>query len=196
MNTSLLRNLGVNEAIIIALEKSYGDDSQSNLEIMQEQLDLKLLIKQGKSIDGKCDVVSLPGFFKKNTLKNLKADAVPAEARYNCNDVLEFLPESASMKENLRINGVDLRLSDALIKLLRFLAKKTVESKTGWVYIQDLMAEEIIPSDGYQSFSRLRGVIGGYLLKKNPRDLIEANGKKQYRLSVAPNHIKFSNGGD
>ena len=91
----------------------------------------------------------------------------------------------------MKINGVKLHLSDALLKLLRHLSDNVAANKVGWAYVQDMKAAGIIPSDGYQPFSRLRSAIAGYLLKKNAKDLIEANGRKQYRLSVDPKRIKF-----
>ncbi len=108
---------------------------------------------------------------------------------------MEFLAESAKTKENLKINDIEMRLSDALLNLLRYLAQKIVDTKTGWVYIQDMRTDGVIPSDGYQSFSRLRNSMAGYLLKKNPNQFIEASGRKQYRLSIDPKNVKFPAGG-
>ena len=45
MDTTLLRNLGVSEAIIQALQKSYGEEYEE-LEIMQDKHDLRLLLKR------------------------------------------------------------------------------------------------------------------------------------------------------
>ena len=191
MDATLLRNLGVNEAIIRALLKSYGEECEE-LEIMQDKHDLRLLVKRNGYRHTKPHVLRLPGFFEKDALsRKSRSDNALLIERYNCKDTLEFLPESITAKENLKINGVGMRLSDAHLKLLRYLAQKIVDTKTGWVYIQDMNDEGVIPSDGYQAFSRLRSAVVGYLLKKNARDFIEANGRKQYRLSIDPKNIKF-----
>ncbi len=196
MDTTLLRNLGVNEAIIEALKKSYGEE-YGELEIMQDKHDLRILFKRNGFENIRPQVLTLPGFFKKNMFsQKLESDMAFPMEHYNCNDILEFLPLTATAAENLRINGVGVRLSDSLLKLLRYLAQKIVDTETGWVYIQDMKSDGMIPSDGYQPLSRLRSAIAGYLLKKNAKDLIEANGRKQYRLSINPKHIKFSKNRD
>ena len=191
MHSTLLRNLGVNEVIVQALQKSYGEEYKA-LEILQDKHDLRLLLKRNGSQDIDPHILTLPGFLKGNTaLQNAVPDAIRFIEHYNCHDTLEFLPESHYSKENLKINDEAVRLSDAPLKLLRYFAQKNVDTQTGWVYIQDMKSDRVIPSDGYQAFSRLRSAVGGYLLKKNAKDLIEANGKKQYRLSINPAHIKF-----
>lgn len=191
MDERLLRNLGVNEAIIQALLKSYGEECEE-LGIRQDKHDLRLLVKRNGYSQAKPYVLWLPGFFEKEALsRKTRPDNALLIEHYNCHDTLEFLPGFTTAKENLKINGVGMRLSDAHLKLLRYLAQKIVDTKTGWVYIQDMMDEGVIPSDGYQSFSRLRSAVIGYLLNKNARDFIEANGRKQYRLSIDPKNIKF-----
>ena len=138
MDTTLLRNLGVDEAIIQALQKSYGEGFDE-LEIMQDKQDLRLLLKRNGFQNTRPQILTLPGFFKKNSFsKKMEADiALPPEC-YNCSDTLEFMPESSTAKDNLKINGVGVRLSDSLLKLLRYLAQKIVDTKTGWVYNQDM----------------------------------------------------------
>ncbi len=190
MDATLLRNLGVNEAIIQALQKSYGEDPE--LEIMQESYDLRLLLRRTDLRHSPPHVLTLPGFFRRDTAsKRIEpVSSLPTE-RYSCNDALEFLSKSSAVRENLRINGIEIRLSDSLFNLLYYFARNAVRTKTGWIYIQDMKSDGVIPSDGYQSFSRLRSAVGGYLLKKNAKDFIEANGRKQYRLSVDPINIKI-----
>lgn len=191
MDTALLRHLGVNEAIVNALQKSYGEDLEE-LEILQDKSDLRLLLKRHDVQNFKPHVLTIHGFFSKKTFSQIAESEVEYHVEhYNCKDTIEFLPQSETAKENLKINGVKLHLSDSLLKLLRYLAEKVVANKVGWVYVQDMKSEGIIPSDGYQPFSRLRTAIAGYLLKKNAKELIEANGRKQYRLSVDPKRIKF-----
>jgi hypothetical protein len=189
MDAILLRYLGVDEAIIQALKHSYGERC-AELEIMQEKQDLKLLFKRNHIQNLKPHIVTIPGYFITNSFCQ-KASSLVSAVHYNCSDTLVFLPESTQTKENITINGVGLCLSDTPLKLLRHLAKKTVDTKTGWVYIQDMRAAGVISSDGYQAFSRLRSAVATYLLKKNAEDFIEANGKKQYRLAIDPKHIKF-----
>ena len=191
MDVTLLRNLGVKEAIIQALKKSYGEEHEA-LEILQDKHDLRLLLKRKGCQNIDPHILTLPGFFKKNTFaQKMEVDNAPLVEFYNCKDTLEFLAESSKTKENLKINGIEMRLSDALLNLLRYLAQKIVDTKTGWVYIQDMKKAKVIPSDGYQSFSRLRSSMAGYLLKKNANQFIEASGRKQYRLSIDPKNIKF-----
>ena len=195
MDVTLLRNLGVNEAIIQALKKSFGEEHEA-LEILQDKQDLRLLLKRKGFQNIEPHILILPGFFKKNDFAHKsEVDNAQLIESYNCKDTLEFLAQSPKTKENLKINDIEMRLSDALLNLLRYLAKKTVDTKTGWVYIQDMKTDGVIPSDGYQSFSRLRSSMAGYLLKKNPNQLIEASGRKQYRLSIDPRNIKFPGGG-
>ena len=191
MDTTLLRNLGVNEAIIQALEKSYGDQFDE-LEIMQGEYDLRLFLKSSGDRNKKPHIVTLPGYFKmKGCSQKIESQIQFALESYSCNDILEFLPASAMTKENLLINGVGVHLSDSHLKLLQYFAQKIVDTESGWVYIQDMRSDGVIPSDGYQPFSRLRSAVAGYLLKKNGKDFIEANGRKQYRLSIDPKNIKF-----
>jgi hypothetical protein len=191
MDAALLRNLGVNEAIIQALQKSYGEE-QAEMEILPDKHDLKLVLKRKSLENLKPHILTFPGFFKvKPVLQKAEPGTEIPNESYQCEDTFEFLPESEAAKENLKINGVGIRLSDSLLKLLKYFAQKMVDTKTGWAYIQDMRVEGVIPSDGYQSFSRLRSDINGYLLKKNAKDLIEANGRKQYRLSVDPTNIKM-----
>jgi len=193
MDATFLRNLGVNEAIIQALQKSYGDEYEE-LEIMLDKQDLKLLLKRNGHSNGKPQILTLPGFFKMHFLSHQIETDIVAAIHYNCRDTLEFLSAHNSLKENLRINGTDMWLSDSLLRLLRYLAEKVIDTKSGWVYIQDMKTDGVIPSDGYQSFSRLRSAMAGYLLNRNGRDFIEANGRKQYRLSVDPKNIRLLKG--
>lgn len=191
MATDLLRHLGVDEAIVTALQKSYGKDFEE-LEILQDKSDLRLLLRQSAQNLKPHSILTIHGFFGKKKVDQVaEAEAEYHVERYNCRDTIEFLPGSETVKENLKINGDGLHLGDALLRLLRYLADKVVETNGGWVYVQDMKAEGVIPSDGYQPFSRLRSSIAGYLLKKNPKDFIEANGKKQYRLSADPKNIRF-----
>lgn len=192
MDPSLLRNLGVNEAIIQALQKSCGEEERE-LELLQDKDDLRLLLKSNRSFErGKHPCLTLVGFFEKNNppKRSDRHASSPAE-EYQCEDAFEFLPGDDPLKDNLIINDVNLRLCESLLKPLRYLAQKMVDTKTGWVYIQDMKSEGIIPQEGYQSFSRLRSALAGYLIKKNGKNLIEANGRKQYRLSIDPRNIKF-----
>ena len=190
MDTALLRHLGVNEAIINALQKAMEMISKS--EILQDRADLRLLVRRSSVPNFKPHVLTIHDFFSKKTFAQIaRSDVEYRVERFNCQDQIEFLASSLTARENVRINGIGLRLSDAMLKLFRYLAEKVEATKVGWVYIQDMKADGVIPSDSYQSFSRLRSAVGGYLLKKNPKDFIEANGRKQYRLSVDPKKIKL-----
>lgn len=191
MNAELLRYLGVNDTIINAIQKSYGNELE-DLEIKQDDSDLKLVLRKSGSAGFKPHVLTIQSFFKKKTYAQIKeAEIQYGVTKYNCRDTLEFIPEGISSGENLVINGAKLKLCDSLYRLLSYLAKELKRSEVGWVYIQDLKEDKIIPSDGYQPFSRLRSAIAGYLLDKNPKDFLESNGRKQYRLSVDPKNIIF-----
>lgn len=191
MNAELLRYLGVNDAIIHAIQKSYGEELE-DLEIKQDQDDLKLVLRKSGNVGFKPHVLTIQSFFEKKTYQQIKeAEIQYGVTRYNCRDALEFIPEGLSAGENLIINGAQLKLCDSLYRLLRYLAQELKRTEVGWVYIQDLKEDKIIPSDGYQPFSRLRSAIAGYLLDKNPKDFLESNGRKQYRLSVDPKNILF-----
>ncbi len=191
MNAELLRYLGVNNTIINAIQKSYGEELEE-LEIQQDQSDLKLILRKTGPVGFKPHVLTIQSFFEKKTYAQIKeAEIQYGVTKYNCRDVLEFMPDGISSGENLVINGAKLKLCDSLYKLLSYLAKELKKTEVGWVYIQDLKEAKIIPSDGYQPFSRLRSAIAGYLLEKNPKDFLESNGRKQYRLSIDPKNIIF-----
>ncbi len=191
MNASLLRNLGVDEAIIQALQKSYGDDS-GELEILKDGINLKLILKKQTSGKIKPQVMTLQNFFQKKLGSHVAETTEEYQVqKYNCQDTLEFLPNEGLGRVNFKINGEDVCLGDSLYKLLRYLAEKLKETPAGWVYVQDLKEKGIIPSDGYQPFSRLRGIVARYLLEKDPRKFIEANGQKQYRISTNPNNVRL-----
>jgi hypothetical protein len=40
----------------------------------------------------------------------------------------------------------------------------------------------------------LRSILAGYLLEKNPHDVIESNGRKQYRLAIDPVNVLIPEG--
>ena len=190
MAVALLRNLGVDQTIIEALVKSYGAELQG-LEISKEDVDLKLIVKDPDKEERTSHVLTLSKFFGERALKVAEEGAV---YRRQCRDRFEFLTNDGSDKENLCVNGVGMKLSDSLYSLFLCLAHAVQDTENGWVYIQDLKEKGIIPSDGYQPFSRLRMALAGYLLEKNPHDVIESNGRKQYRLSVDPDNILIPEG--
>ena len=190
MDAALLKNLGVNERLIQAIQKSYGDNLEE-LEILQDRSDLKLVLKRSNAANNfKPHIVTIHDFFEKKSFSQVaEAEVEYHVERYKCRDVLCFFADAQHGEPNVSINGEKLIFGDALYKLLYFLADQMKQTQIGWVYIQDLQAAKIIHSDGYQPFSRLRGAIAGYLLKKNPKEFIESNGRKQYRLSVDPKNI-------
>jgi len=194
MDTALLRNLGVNEKIIQAIQKSYGDNLE-DLEILQDKADLKLVLKRHQAPNNKAHVVTIHDFFEKKSFSQIAESEVEYHVeKYKCKDTIAFFPHALPGEPNVSINGDKLMLADALYKLLYHLGHEMKQTETGWVYIQDLQSNGIIHSDGYQPFSRLRSALGGYLLKKNPKDLIESNGRKQYRISINPKNISIPNG--
>lgn len=190
MDAVLLRNLGFDEALIQALQKSHGEYKE--IEILQDHPDLRLLLNN-KEGSKKSHILTIPGYFKKDgSRQKVECDILPVPAGpYNCRDVIEFLAHARAAKPNVKINDVGIRLGEAPLKLLRYLAEKLVDTQTGWVYIQDIRSEGAVPSDGYQAFSRLRAAVAGYLLEKNGNDFIEASGRKQYRLSIDPKNVRF-----
>jgi hypothetical protein len=193
MDSALLRNLGVNEAIIQALQKSYGE-GEGEFEILQDKHDLRLLVKNNRSLEqGKIQIFTLLGFFDGlDSQKRFDLQDAPPARESRCEDVFEFLPEDGALSDNLKINDVSLHLCVSLLKPLRYLAQKKVDTKSGWAYIQDMKTDGVIPSEGYQLFSRIRAALAGYLINKNGKHLIEANGRKQYRLALDPGNIKFT----
>jgi len=193
MAVALLKNLGVDQVIIQALVKSYGKDLQG-LEIAKDDNDLKLVVKNAGSPERNTHILTISRFFSESASRIAEPDPVDGYKCYKCRDRLEFLESDGSDTENVRVNGAGLKLSDALYNLLFHLAETARDSENGWVYIQDLKEKGIIPSDGYQPFSRLRMALAGYLLEKNPHDVIESNGRKQYRLSVDPDNILIPEG--
>lgn len=190
MDTALLKHLGVHEKIVQALEKSSGEKIEE-LEIEQSVSGLKLILRYRLESGIKTHIITLNHPEEKKALISAETpqeDYAAGTGAYRCGDRILFLePDRAGV--NLILNGHKLRLSDSLFRLLLYLAHEMKKTGKGWVSIQDLREGRLIPSDGYQPFSRLRGVVAGYLIKKNPRDFLEANGCKQYRISVPPAHI-------
>lgn len=193
MAVALLKNLGVDQVIIQALVKSYGKDLQG-LEIAKDDNDLKLVVKNAGGPERNTHILTISRFFSESTGRVVEPEPLYGYKSYKCRDRIEFLESDGSDAENVRINGTGLKLSDALYNLLHHLAEVAIESENGWVYIQDLKEQGIIPSDGYQPFSRLRSILAGYLLEKNPHDVIESNGRKQYRLAIDPANILIPEG--
>lgn len=193
MAVALLKNLGVDQMIIQALVKSYGKNLQG-LEIAKDDNDLKLVVKNAGSPEQNTHILTISRFFSESANKVAEPESAYGYKSYKCRDRIEFLESDGSDAENVRINGAGLKLSDALYSLLFHLAETAMDSENGWVYIQDLKGKGIIPSDGYQPFSRLRTALAGYLLEKNPHDVIESNGRKQYRLSIDPANIFIPEG--
>ncbi len=192
MCMKLLRDLGVDEIIINALRNSYGE----NLEVIQiakDDADLRLLLKSINGSQKLPQVVTVHRFSKENNSKQEEEICVESSVEdYNCQDTLAFLPDDGSNKSNIRLNGHEVRLSDTSFQLLKYLAQELKRTTGGWAYIQDLVKEGIVPTDSYYPFTRLRSAIAGYLLEKNPKDFIQANGRKQYRISVDPKNISIS----
>ncbi len=191
MGVSLLKNLGVDETIIQALCKSYGEKLEG-LQITKDEGDLKLLVPCSKGPDHSPHVVTIERFFEKQSSAQMPGpDVKSSTEQYRCLDKITFLSDDNSGKCNVKINGHEVRLGDSSLQLLRYLARELKRTGNGWVYLQDLVAEEIMPSGGYQPFDRLRSAIAGYLLNKNPKDLIESNGRKQYRISTDPGNVEI-----
>ncbi len=191
MSVVLLKNLGVKTAIIDALQKSYGPELEG-LEIGMDKGDLKLFVRGSAEQGQQPGNLTIHHFFEDNDgLKIRKVHVESSAHHYNCHDTLKLLSDTGSGKANLKINGQEMKLSDSLWNLLRCLAIELKETNIGWVYVQDLREKGVIPSEGYQPFNRLRSAIAGYLLDKNPKDFIESNGRKQYRISADPANIEI-----
>ncbi len=191
MTIAFLKNLGVDEIIIQALSKSYGENLDG-LQVEKDDADLKLSVKDARNSGQAPEVMTIHRFFeKKAACQVAETPAEYATDRYNCRDTIVFLPNDNSGKGNVEINGHKIRMGDSSIQLLKYLAQELKKETGGWVFVQDLVEATIIPSDGYQPFSRLRNAIAGYLLNKNPMDFIEANGKKQYRISTDPGNVSI-----
>ncbi len=191
MCVTLLRNLGVDETIIKALRKSYGENLEG-LQIEKDDADLRLLLKSVNGAEKPPQVVTIHRFFQEDTSK--RKDSVceeSSEGKYCCRDTIGFLPDDGSNKSNIRINGHEMRLSETSIQIMKYLAKDLKKTSVGWVYIQDLVKDGIVPTDNYYPFTRLRAALAGYLLEKNPKEFLQANGRKQYRISTDPKNVSI-----
>lgn len=195
MDTALLKHLGVNETIVRALEKSWGQKIDE-LEIEQGYEGLRLILRNRRAEGLQTQIISLKNErgFLPDSVSEASPDysAIP-KGSYRCLDQLVIYKNTDSLSPNVALNGQAFRLGDSLFKLLSYFARQVKSGAQGWVSIQDLRGARVIPSEGYQVFSRLRSVVAGYLLRKNPREFIEANGCKEYRLSIPPVHIFFDN---
>ncbi len=189
MCLTLLRNLGLDEIIVQALRKSYSENLEG-IQIEKDNTDLRLLVKRIDGFEMSPQVVTIHRFFEKNVPNHAdNMDQESATGRHNCQDTLDIFPDDGPSKGNIRINGYEMRLSEISFQLLKYLAKEIKRTTGGCVYIQDLVKEGVIPSSHYYHFARLRNAIGGYLLEKNPKDFIESNGRKRYRISMDPMNI-------
>lgn|GEM_PF-1554211 len=194
MDTALLKHLGVHERIVQALEKS-SNGKFEELEIEQGNACLRLILRYRHSTGLKTHIITLNDLLDTGPSCLTAAEpqasyAAGAPETYRCQDRLLFLAhQTETGGSNLSLNGQKLKLSDSLFRLLHHLAGAMKKTGEGWVSIQDLRSARLIPPDGYQPFSRLRSVLAGYLLKKNPRDFLESNGCKEYRLSVPSRNI-------
>lgn len=193
MDTTLLKHLGVHEAVLQALEKSWGS-GLDELEIEQGENGLRLILR-GRGGEGTRvqQVISLRGVFPAAGVSEAP-EIYQADGKKTgrCRDLLELLGAGEGLEPNVAINGRAFRLGDSLYRLLAKLAREKQARSPGWISIPDLRAARVIPSDGYQIFSRLRGAVAGYLLEKNARDFIESNGSKAYRLSIPAENIRFA----
>jgi len=189
MAVTLLRNLGVDETIVQALCKSCGDE-MPGLRIEKDDEDLRLVVRCSDGPSKKPHVVTIHRFFERKTFANvLEPDKAPSTSQYKCRDKIVFLSDDNIGKCRIAINDHEMRLSDASYQILLRLAQELKKGAGGWVFVQDLRENEIMPPDGYQPFSRLRSVLEGYLLGKNPKDFIECNGRKQFRISTDPDNV-------
>ncbi len=191
MEVSLLKNLGVDEKIIQALQKTYGKDLKK-VQFEKEYDDLKLFVKGRKDPVFLPSVLTIRHFFEEKTCSQVSESVVKyAAEHYYCRDTITFLPDDNSGRGNVRINGHEIRLGEAMFQLMMHLARGLKNTQGGWVYVQDLVDAGIIPSLGYQPFNRLRSALAGYLLDKNPKVFIESNGRKQYRISTDPSNVEI-----
>ncbi len=194
MDHDFLKDLGVDEKIAQAIKNNYGD-CLDELEIFPDRADLKLILRGPNTTSLKPRILTIHDFFENKVSPQVceGTDGYHVE-KYKCRDIVELFPYASPGEANLRLNGENVMLGEALYKLLFHLAQELGKTQTGWVYLQDLQSSGIVRSDGYQPFSRLRSALSGYLLKKNPRDFIESSGQKQYRLSANPKNIFIHNG--
>ncbi|HTL47781.1 MAG TPA: hypothetical protein VL688_06925 [Verrucomicrobiae bacterium] len=193
MDLALLKNLGVHEKVVRALEKTAGEKFEV-LEIEQSASSLRLILRCRPEAGVKPHILTLRDFVPVPAAGTAEPEAAYAAGRrehYLCADRLHLFPQPGSGQANLAINGQKFRMGESLFRLLFHLAREMKSNGSGWISIQDLRQARCIPSDGYQAFSRLRSVVAGYLLKKNPREFLEANGGKQYRVSLPPENIDF-----
>ena len=192
MDTTLLKHLGVHERVVQALQKSSGGRFEA-VEIEQSAAGLRLIVRYREADQSRAHIITLtdlPENSPSSVCSEPQAEYTAGNiSACRCKDTITFLSPRDAGQPNLRINGQKLRMGDSLFRLLHHLAVQMKKDNIGWIAMQDLREARLIPKEGYQIFSRLRSVVAGYLLAKNPRDFIEANGCKQYRLSVPPENI-------
>jgi hypothetical protein len=120
------------------------------------------------------------------------------EYKYKCDDIIEFVDEEVGNRQiRVKINGnvTDIRYSEAA--LFMFMCIKLKESNGGWVSLEDMQKQGIVPEPEQlktNDFTRMHRLISDLrktIKKCASAELIEGvKGKGQYRISTHPNRVK------
>jgi len=118
---------------------------------------------------------------------------------YKCQDVVEFVGQGAKNRQiriSVNKNTTDVKYSEAA--LLMYMSIKLKENSGGWVSLNDMTTEEIVPASNQtktNDFTRMHRIVSdlrGTLKKVQASDEIiqGVRGKGQYRLSTHPLRVK------
>ncbi len=118
---------------------------------------------------------------------------------YKCRDVVEFVGQGAKNRQiriSVNKNVTDVKYSEAA--LLMYMAIKLKKNSGGWVSLDDMSNEEIVPTanqtktNDFTRMHRLVSDLRGTLKKVQASDDIiqGVSGKGQYRLSTHPLRAK------
>lgn len=118
---------------------------------------------------------------------------------YKCQDIIEFVGQGAKNRQiriSVNENVTDVKYSE--VALLMYMAIKLKENSGGWVSLNDMSNEEIVPTANQtktNNFTRMHRIVSdlrGTLKKVQASDDIiqGADGKGEYRLSTHPLRVK------
>ena len=90
------------------------------------------------------------------------------------------------------VNGAEVKLRESSFELLLRLAVELSKREGGWVNSQELQGEGFAVSEAdHRAWLRLRKDLRGFLLGSEPKETIENNGSKSYRVSTHPDFITY-----
>lgn len=104
------------------------------------------------------------------------------------------IPGTGRMKRSNRvlINDREIKVGDSVFPLLLRFVVELKKRKGGWVSIESLDEENIVPGPiEYRPYSRLREALKPVLPERAAYDLIQADEAGHYRLSVHPDLLTY-----